>query len=123
MFIADVDKTIGDVHEIAQQIESDKNLYQNILASIEKGTEQLIALTAASDGIQLTEDPLINNRHFANTMFNIMRGGIFDEGYNIEKLDFKSYLEEANKQVYASLKEQIEKLPSVFTLFDLQHFV
>lgn len=123
MFIADVDKTIGDVHEIAQQIESDKNLYQNILASIEKGTEQLIALTAASDGIQLTEDPLINNRHFANTMFNIMRGGIFDEGYNIEKLDFKSYLEEANKQVYASLKEQIEKLPSVFTLFDLQQFV
>ena len=34
---------------------------------------------------KLTEDTLRNTRHFANTLFNIMRGGIFDDNYQIEK--------------------------------------
>ncbi len=55
---------------------------------------------AASDGIQLTGDKLRNSRHFSNTMFNIMRGGIFDDNYSIEKLDFVKYIANANKKVY-----------------------
>ena len=33
-------------------------------------------------------------------MFNIMRGGIFDDNYTIEKEDFSKYLENANHKVY-----------------------
>jgi hypothetical protein len=39
--------------------------------------KKLIALTASSDGLQITQDKLTSTRHFANTLFNIMRGGIF----------------------------------------------
>ena len=38
--------------------------------------------------LQLTNDKLRMIRHFSNTMFNIMRGGIFDDNYQIEKNDF-----------------------------------
>ena len=39
-------------------------------------------------------------RHFSNTMFNIMRGGIFDDNYQIEKNDFLSYMSKANSFIY-----------------------
>ena len=52
----------------------------------------LLNLNAASDAIQVTADNLRDTRHFANTLFNIMRGGIFDDNYQIEKWDFSNYL-------------------------------
>ena len=58
-------------------------LYQLVKQDIEQGTQQLIQLNAASDGLQLTSDNFIDTRHFANTLFNIMRGGIFDHNYQI----------------------------------------
>ena len=33
-------------------------------------------------------------------MFNVMRGGIFDENYTIEKADFMAYIDQANHKVY-----------------------
>ena len=57
----------------------------NLNTDIDLGTKNLIALTGASDGLQLTNDSLTNTRHFANTLFNLMRGGIFDDDYNVEK--------------------------------------
>ena len=38
-------------------------------------------------------------------MFNIMRGGIFDNNYQIEKWDLIKYLESANKQVFQSFQD------------------
>ena len=76
-------------------------------------------LSAASDGLQITEDSLINIRHFANTMFNIMRGGIFDDNYNIEKSDFSQYLLKANKEVFNDKLNVLKSLPDVFSLNQL----
>ncbi|WP_415181154.1 hypothetical protein, partial [Nonlabens sp.] len=64
-------------------------------------------------------DPLTNNRHFANTMFNIMRGGIFDNNYVIEKQDFLEYLEAANVEVFESAQELLQDLPADFDLDNL----
>ena len=55
---------------------------------IEAGTQELLQLVGAADGLQHSNDKRGNDRHFANTMFNIMRGGIFDDNYNIEKARF-----------------------------------
>jgi hypothetical protein len=49
-----------------------------------------------------------------------MRGGIFDDGYRIEKWDFKNYLANANKKVARTSESTIDKLPEVFTLSEIQ---
>ena len=72
-------------------------------------TKRLVELNSASDAIQITSDNLKDTRHFANTLFNIMRGGIFDDNYQIEKWDFKNYLEQANTKVAFTSEEIIEK--------------
>ena len=53
-------------------------------------------------------------------MFNIMRGGIFDDNYNIEKADFDKYMAKANKEVYARTASLIDGLADVFDLQTLK---
>ncbi|MFT7083101.1 MAG: hypothetical protein ACJAT0_001579 [Nonlabens sp.] len=52
-------------------------------------------------------------------MFNIMRGGIFDNNYVIEKQDFLEYLEAANVEVFESAQELLQDLPADFDLDNL----
>jgi hypothetical protein len=113
-FLADVNQNIVSINEISNQIQSDGQLIEKIHKDIALGSQKLVALVGASDGLQLTADPLTNNRHFANTMFNIMRGGIFDHNYVIEKSDFLVYLEAANSQVFQKNKELFANLPADF---------
>ena len=115
-FVANVNQTIGDIERISKAIISDKNLEESIKEDIELGTKNLIALTGAADGLQVTNDPLVNTRHFANTLFNLMRGGTFDDDYKIEKEDFIKYIAKANKKVIKKKEELLNDLPEEFTL-------
>lgn len=114
--VANVNQTVSDVTRISELIKSNDNIEGDLQKSIEEGTKKLINLVASSDGLQLSNDNLINTRHFSNTLFNIMRGGIFDDNYNIGKEDFSTYLSKANKQLFARKRETIENLPEEFTL-------
>ncbi len=120
MIIANVNQNHAGVAQISKTISKEKNLAQIIQKDIEQGTQQLIELNAAADGIQLTADKFRDTRHFANALFNIMRGGIFDNNYQIEKWDFRTYLEKANKAVYKTHKSIINKLSTQFTLSKLK---
>ena len=115
-FVANVNQTISDVQRIAKTIQNDKNLAQIIKEDIDLGTKRLIALTGAADGLQVTNDPLVSTRHFANTLFNLMRGGTFDDDYNIEKQDFIKYIAKANKKVFKKKDELLNGLPELFKL-------
>ncbi len=116
MLVANVNQSIVAVNEIKETIKNEKNLTALIQENIDRGTDKLVRLTGASDGVQLTDDDLINARHFSNTLFNIMRGGIFDHNYQIEKSDFIKYIAKANKKVFKKKRDLLEQLPELFSL-------
>ena len=120
MLVAEVNKNHSAIAKLIHEIKTNDGLSELINQKIEKGTERLIALNAASDGLQLSADKFRDTRHFSNTLFNIMRGGIFDDNYQIEKWDFKTYLLKANKKVARKTEELVEKLPEIFSLSVLQ---
>ncbi|MDO6596546.1 hypothetical protein Q4512_06445 [Oceanihabitans sp. 2_MG-2023] len=115
MLIADVNQSMSDICAISEKI-NNTNIASLIQEDIEAGTKQLIALAGSADALQLSDSSLRNTRHFANTLFNIMRGGIFDNNYTIEKEDFVKYIANANKKVFQKKKELLSKLPEVFQL-------
>ncbi|WP_437440083.1 hypothetical protein [Polaribacter batillariae] len=114
--IANVNQNLSSYHSLAHQIKNKSNLLTLLQKSIDEGTDNLIELVGASDGLQLGNIELRNTRHFANTLFNIMRGGIFDNNYQIEKQDFEKYLKNANQQVFKNQKNTINNLPQEFTV-------
>lgn len=120
MLVANVNQGPSDIEEILRDLKAPEALEQRVLDDIELGTQRLIGLTAAADGLQLSSDRLRITRHYANTMYNIMRGGIFDRNYDLEKGDFITYLQKANSQVFENNQKVLEALPESFTLFELR---
>ena len=86
------------IRSLAQAMDKG-DIIDQVHKDIQKGTNKLIQLCAAVD-VQLTNDKRTIMRHFSNTMFNIMRGGIFNVNYQIEKADFPI----SNKRTKWSLK-------------------
>jgi hypothetical protein len=116
--IAEVNKSITDLVALEESLRT-ADINALIDQDIEAGTQELLQLVGAADGLQLSEDKRGNVRHFANTMFNIMRGGIFDDNYTIEKGDFLTYFEKANKQVFEQKLDVLSSLQERFKLNDL----
>jgi hypothetical protein len=118
--IGNVNQDHASIAAIIHRINTDKHLAEAVQSDIDNGTKRLIELNASADGLQLTADKQRDTRHFANTLFNIMRGGIFDDNYNIEKWDFKNYLAHANKKVFSKAEDILENLPEQFSLAKLK---
>ena len=121
--VTNVNQNHADIVALCQQLKDESKLKSEVLADVSLGTQKLIKLNASSDALQCTSDALRDARHFSNTLFNIMRGGIFDNNYTIERQDFLLYLAKANKQVFSTHQNEIKKLPENFLVSVLSNFV
>ncbi len=121
LIVADVNQSQADVVSIINAIETNKQIQTLIEDDIILGSKLLNELNASSDGIQLSTDVYRDTRHFSNTLFNIMRGGIFDFNYQIEKNDLINYLAGANKVVFENHKQLLDNLADTFTVFELEN--
>ena len=120
--IANVNQNQAQIIELADAICNDKTIEKQVIDDVNLGTENLIALNATADGLQFTADSRKDSRHFSNVLFNIMRGGIFDNNYQIEKKDFTSYLSKANKLVFEKHASFLNNLPETFDYKFIQEF-
>jgi len=118
--ILDVNKSQSDIVKLIEIIKNHDSLDSDIAEDIELGTFRLIKFVASSDGLQMSADKFRDARHYSNVLFNIMRGGIFDENYKIDKSDFLSYLNNANKTFFSANQTLLGSLKESFTLTDLQ---
>ncbi len=116
---ADIDKDQTGVAEISSLLNSRQNLKQLIEDEVLKSTIELNYKIANADGFELTNDPLITARHFSNVIFNVLRGGVFDNNYLIDKKDFYQFVQNANYRLTDKLEEFFDKLPEQFNLMDL----
>jgi hypothetical protein len=121
--IANVNQNQSEVIQIADAISNDVTLENQISQDVDLGTQNLIALNATADGLQFTADRRKDSRHFSNVLFNIMRGGIFDNNYTIEKNDFVSYIAKANKSLFKEEETFIKNLPETFDYSFLQQLI
>ncbi|MFL2594547.1 MAG: hypothetical protein ACJ0PV_03065 [Flavobacteriaceae bacterium] len=116
--VADVNQSMIGIRSLTQAM-AKGDIIDQVHKDIQEGTKKLIQLCAAADGVQLTNDKRTIMRHFSNTMFNIMRGGIFDTNYQIEKADFLPYLQQANKLEFEKFQDQLNQLDDLFSLEQL----
>jgi len=121
--IANVNQNQSQVIQLCELIIHDKTLEHQIIEDVELGKQNLIALNASADGLQFTADKLIDTRHFANTLFNIMRGGIFDENYQIGKKDFLQYFAKANNEVFQKNQDFFHNLKDEFSYIELLQLI
>ncbi len=73
--------------------------FSKVYENIKDDTTTLMSLVAMADGIQTGGDLVACNHHYLNTLYNVMRGGIFAEGYALNYEDFKSFVAVRNKSL------------------------
>ncbi len=123
MIVSDVNKGVSDIICLSEIIKLDNNLWARVQADIDRGTQNLLELVAAADALQLSSDFKSNARHYANVLFNIMRGGIFDDNYHLEKADLLSHIHLSNKKVYHRELSFLKSLPDIISLQELRLLV
>lgn len=111
-FVAEINQDSVAVANLNYWLKTEKNIAEIINADIEYGTNNLKRIVASADGIQLTNEDLCSARHFSNTLFNVMRGGIFTNNYLVDKNDFILFVSQINKSISDNFKVWLEKLPS-----------
>ncbi|MBN1951772.1 MAG: hypothetical protein JW801_11250 [Bacteroidales bacterium] len=109
IMLAELEQDRADVLALRKQIKTGHALVQELEEDLRSGTEELVRLVARADGLQLCADELVGARHISNVLYNIMRGGIFPEGYTLERSDFISYLGHFSHALRASYQEKITR--------------
>ena len=110
MMVADVDQGPVPVASLRRWLRSPETLQKIVEADIAHGADELWRIVARVDGLQKSARPLGDARHFNNVLFNVMRGGIFFDGYQIDPDDLLSFVGQANFAVAARHKLFFRKL-------------
>ena len=94
------------VSALKSELSDRKKIEKKLIDDIEKGNRILDEYIKQADGIQNTSQKMTCLHHRQNVLFNIMRGGIFQDDGKIQPEDFIKFVEIRNK----AEKEAAEKL-------------
>lgn len=118
--IADVNYDSTAVTALRQFLrQTPSQIINQVEEDIELGTNNLLRIVGSADGLQISAEETTTAHHFANVLFNVMRGGIFANGYQIDKADFLAFVKGRNHQVLGNESAWIETLPAQMTISEL----
>ncbi len=118
--VADINQNGAEVVNRVQYLQQPAaTLIRQLEADIEAGDAALTRLVAAADGLQASGARLTTAHHFANVMFNIMRGGVFANGYQVETADLRDFVRTRNRRALAAHQAWFDALPATLDLPDL----
>ena len=108
--VADVHQTQLGTQLIRSRLRRGDDLDGEIDADIDLGSDRLRSLIASADGWQLTADRLSTTHHFANTLFNSMRGGVFVNNGSVPIEDLGQFIEQRNRAVHRTHASWLDSL-------------
>lgn len=117
--VADVSQDSIGIVGLKNKLRDQAALRAELEQDIASNTENLAKIVASADGLQVSGDPLCTAHHFANVMFNVMRGGIFSNGYQIHAQDFVEFVSVRNRSVLVEHKAFFDALPAELNIRDL----
>jgi hypothetical protein len=117
--VAELDQDVANVKALLKELDRRQELQTAIEDDVQRGTRSLVRLVASADGIQFTSDEPSIWRHYSNTLFNVMRGGVFDHGYLIGSSDLRSFVAKANRELAGLEADFLNSLPQSIAHKDL----
>jgi hypothetical protein len=101
---------------LQSELRDPAELGQSLKRAVEANRAGLRRRIAAADGLQDTADQTASVHHFADALFNCMRGGTFNDGYRFPSADFADFVRTRNRRVFEKHRAWLESLPAARTL-------
>ena len=96
---------------LRQTLLADNGLDQEITASIGAGSDELARIMGSADAFQATAEENVSVHHYANVLFNVLRGGIVPDQDNVSAKDFRRTIRGFNKTVHDRNRDALQSLP------------
>ena len=109
--VADVEQSQSRVVALRNRLRNEPDIAESVAASIDSGDDELARIMAAGDAFQVSAEEEVTTHHYANVLFNILRGGIFVDQYNVSARDFSQTVYHFNRRVHARNREFLDGLP------------
>ena len=117
--VLNTEQSQADAVTLRRELEDPEKAEADILESVEGGSERLARIMAAADGFQATAEERVSVHHYANVLFNVMRGGIFDDQYIVSMRDFRRTVRQFNAPVFERNQDMLRSLPDRLRLDEL----
>jgi hypothetical protein len=119
--VAEVDQDGAKVANLNRRLRSaSSDLYATVAQDIAETSEHLKQIIGGADGQQASGDPLSAEHHFANVLYNVMRGGTFADQYRIGKADLLAYIHTHDRNLLEQQADFVAGLPDTFTTQQLK---
>ena len=109
--VADLEQSQTRVVALRDRLQRETEIEDAITGSIDMCDDELARIMAAGDGFQVSAQEAVSTHHYANVLFNILRGGIFDDQYNVSSRDFSQSVHHFNRSVHARNEALLGSLP------------
>jgi hypothetical protein len=119
LIAADIGLDHTEVSRLQDQLREPAVLQMQITTELSAGVLALKKRIAGAGAIQQSADPGVGIHHFANVLFNCMRGGTLHDNYRFPRSDFQQFLQTRNRDVLAKHQDWITTLPDPCTLDEL----
>ena len=123
VIVGEVNQSARKISVLRRNLQDREAILNEVLEDVKRNKAELRKKIGLADGIQLSADRYATGRHFSNVLFNIMRGGTFDEQYEIETKDFIQHVKEMNRLGYLKLKTILSELPETISYHQLRYFL
>ena len=117
--VADVGLSHVQLAALRQRLLRRGDIDREIEDDIRAAGDDLRRNVGSADGLQLTGHAEAAAHHFANVLFNNMRGGVFASNYDISAVDLDDFLRTRNRATAARHEEFFASLPDRMTVGDL----
>ena len=121
--VLNCEQSQADAVSLRRSLRAPDKVGAEILASTAAGTEELARIMAAADGFQVTAEEQVSEHHYANVLFNVLRGGIFDDQYNVSSRDFRRTIRLFNKPAFERNADLFDALPDRLRFDELLQLV
>jgi hypothetical protein len=121
--VADVEQPQPRVVGLRERLRGEPGIDDAISDSIDICDDDLARIMAAADGFQVSAQEEVTTHHYANVLFNVLRGGIFDDQYNVSSRDFSRTVGHFNRRAHARNADFLERLPEKLDYYQLVSMV
>ncbi|MCF7941965.1 MAG: hypothetical protein K9M84_10150 [Spirochaetia bacterium] len=121
IMVLEVNQDQNRVYELLHELSDHPDeLAGHVLQDITLATEQLRHIAGKTDGLQLVGSRTCSEHHYANTMFNTMRGGLFIDGYMIRISDVMDFVRTHSRTTFERHRSLFEVLPAELSWVELK---
>ena len=119
--VAEVSQDSAAIVRLSKNLREDRQgLAEAVERDIAANSVNLEKIVASADGLQVTNNQLHCAHHFANVMFNAMRGGVFTDQYLVHTPDFIEFASLRNHAVVTENAAFFAQLPQEIDISALQ---